>query len=187
MTDSPSQPAIPLATVIPGQPPPTPAEAALARAARGAYLLGALSAFFGILLAVLFGLFNRLPQFRLSFEIFGIAVFLVPGILLFWSRNLSRRPSRAGLALAVITCLYQFALACVLLACQMALRPISIVPVLGNAIWLAALTLLALDLLRASPALRAAELTRRPGFPVLPKPAGNLPASEKSAPADRTG
>jgi hypothetical protein len=141
------------------------ASRALALAARSLFLLGYLSAGYGIFAMVAYGYLNRFERFRLYFLGLGLLIWFAPGVLFVATGYLLNRRSRRGALIAMIVALFQSLCAAAMLFAFCTLPPISPIPIVMCVVWLAALGQLMLYLQRSLRAIDA-DVEHRPGFPV---------------------
>ena len=108
-------------------------------AIRSTRTLGYVSAVFGLVMMVAFGYFNRYPRFRPYFIGMGLLVWFIPGVLFLTASHFLRRRSRAAIVGAMATTAGQMVFAGALLVGTVTVEPVSPVPVILTALWVAAL------------------------------------------------
>ena len=149
--------------------PPTPPldrEIALLRTARSLKVLGLASGGWGAFFIVTWGYFNRSERFRPYFIVLGLIVWLVPGVLMClfaWTMETQRRRSSA--IWAILTAIGQGLFAIAGLIGSVILPPISPIPILLCAMWIAAIAQLIVYLKLSLPLLDI-DVERRHGFEV---------------------
>jgi hypothetical protein len=147
--------------------PPDAGDAKLTVAVRSTRLLGLATALFGLVVVVAFGYFNRYQRYQAWFIGIGLLVWFVPGVLYLTCAGYLARRRRgaavAGIALASV----QAVCAAAAFLANFMLTPISPIPVVLTALWLAALVQLIVQLRRVAEDLGADAQYHR-GFEPLP-------------------
>ena len=141
------------------------ASRALTLAARSLFLLGYLSAGYGIFAMVAYGYLNRFERFRVYFLALGLLIWFAPGVLFVATGYLLNRRSRTGAVMAMIVALFQSLCAAAMLFAFCTLPPISPIPIVMCAVWLLALGQLMVHLQRSLRAIES-DAEHCPGFPV---------------------
>ena len=144
-------------------------------------LIGFLSCALGVLVAYALGIANPYQLYRKYFFAGGITVWLAPGIAYLVASSLLRKGNSTGVITGLVAAGFQTICALATLVAQFILRPISVVPVLLSAIWLAAMCELLLDLRRCFVEMRFQSQERQRGFvplPVKPPNDDNLQARD---------
>jgi hypothetical protein len=173
------------ADVSPSLPPKGDPARPLHLAVRSSRLLGAASVLCGLVVILAFGYFNRYTLYRKHFIAGGMIVWFVPGVLLATcSHFLARRRKGAAVA-AMVVAFSQGVCAAALLYFSVTLTPVSPIPVILAALWVAAIVQLLHHLWRSLRAIevdvdhvRGFELDSAPPRAVLPladAPAENRP------------
>jgi hypothetical protein len=166
-------------------PPRSDPQRPIELAIRSTRLLGYVSIVFGLVMVLVFGYFNRYQRFRPHFIAMGLIVWFVPGVLFATASHFLRRRSRAAVVAAIATAAGQAVFAAALFVGSLTVQPVSPVPVVLTAAWVAALLQLIVHLRRSFESVRLDPDHVR-GFealkasaprPVLPieAPTGNLP------------
>jgi hypothetical protein len=146
---------------------------ALSLAMRSTHILGIVSALFGLVMIVAFGYLNRYQKFGPYFITLGLVVWFAPGVVFVASAYLLKRRARAGAIAAMVMAMLQTLCAAAILVAVCTLPPVSPIPIIMTALWIAALGQLMLHLQRSLRAIRA-DTTATPGFaldapqPVIP-------------------
>ena len=117
-------------------------------------LLGVVSGLFGLVMVMVFGYFNRLQRFRPYFIGLGLVVWFVPGVLYLAASHFMRRRSRTGVVTAMATAAGQGVFAAALLVGTLTVQPVSPIPVVLTALWVAALVQLIGHLRRSFESVR---------------------------------
>ena len=117
-------------------------------------LRGIVSTLFGLVMVLVFGYFNRLQRFRPYFIGLGLVVWFVPGVLYLAASHFMRRRSRAGVVTAMATAAGQGVFAAALLVGTLTVQPVSPIPVVLTAFWVAALVQLIGHLRRSFESVR---------------------------------
>jgi hypothetical protein len=142
-------------------------ERPLRLAIRSTRLLGGASAGYGIFFVFAYGYLNRYESYQLYFIIPGMLLWVIPGgLLLVNAYQLEQRRRRAAIAAMVIASIQGICAAAVFVA-QFFLPPMSPVPVLLNALWIAGNAQLVMHL-RQSLRLLEMDVEKRHGFEVTP-------------------
>lgn len=146
-------------------------------AVRSTRLLGATSMLCGLVVILAFGYFNRYTLYRRHFIAGGMAVWFVPGVLLTTcSYFLAHRRKGAAVA-AIVVAFGQGVCAAALLYFSVTLSPVSPIPVILAALWVAAIVQLLHHLWRSLAAIRVdAEHVR--GFELTDSPRPVLPLAD---------
>ena len=139
-----------LTTLPPKGDPRRPIELAI----RSTRALGVVSAVFGLVMMVAFGYFNRYLRFRPYFIGLGMVVWFVPGVLYLTAWHFMRRRSRAAVVSAMATAAGQAVFAAAMLVGSLTIQPVSPVPVVLAALWVAALVQLLVHLRRSLESVR---------------------------------
>ena len=108
-------------------------------AIRSTRTLGLVSALFGLVMMLVFGYFNRYLRFRAYFIAFGMVVWFVPGVLFLTASHFLRRRSRSAVIGAMAAAAAQAVFAGALFIGSLTVQPVSPIPVLLTALWVAAL------------------------------------------------
>ena len=149
----------------PPRPPSADPLRPLHLAIRSTRLLGFCSAVFGFVFLMAFGYFNRYRIYAHWGVGLGLVVWFVPGVLLMvCAMQLRQRRRGAAVVAMLITSVHAlFALAALVGSCT--LSPVSPIPILMSALWLAASVQLVIHL-RISLSLLEHDADRRKGFEV---------------------
>jgi hypothetical protein len=150
-------------------------------AIRSTRLLGAASALCGLLVIVAFGYLNRYTLYRKHFIAGGMVVWFVPGVLLTTcSYFLAQRRKIAAVA-AMGVAFAQGVCAATLLYFSVTLQPVSPVPVILAALWVAAIVQLLHHLWRSLAVIRVDSKWRK-GFDPLATPLASVaePAQDRT-------
>ena len=123
-------------------------------AIRSTRTLGIVSAAFGLVMMLAFGYLNRYPRFRPYFIGMGLIVWFVPGVLYLTAWHFMRRRSRAAVVSAMVTAGVQAVFAGTMFVGSLTLQPVSPVPVVLTALWVAALGQLIVHLRRSLESVR---------------------------------
>jgi hypothetical protein len=151
-------------------------------AVRSTWLLGAVSMLCGLIVVLAFGYFNPYRLYRHYFIVGGMGVWFVPGVLLVVSSVFLARRSLVAAGVATVTAFGQGVCAAVLFYASVTLEPVSAIPVVLSALWVAAIVQLIHHLWRSFASIRM-DVARRPGFdmgtpravlPVEADPAGDV-------------
>ena len=143
-------------------------------AVRSMWLLGIASVLCGLVIVVAFGYLNRYTRFRPYFIAGGLGIWFVPGVLLATcSVFLAQRSKTAAIA-AIVVAFGQGVCAAVLLYFSVTLEPVSPIPVILAALWVAAIVQLIHHLWRSLAAIRHDAEFRR-GFDLSGTPRRVLP------------
>jgi hypothetical protein len=153
-------------------------------AIRAARLLGLASGLFGLVFTFAFGYFNRYTTFRPYFIMMGLAVWLIPGVLLFtcaWlmDRQRSHRAAAGAMVIAAVDVLFALGM----FAVQFRLTPISPIPLILCLMWAAAAVQLIGYLWRSLPLLEA-DPARVHGFEIAPQPILKAEPADAQPPTD---
>ena len=108
-------------------------------AIRSTRTLGYVSALFGLVMMVVFGYFNRYLRFRPYFIGMGLLVWFVPGVLFLTASHFLRRRSRSAVVGAMAATAGQMVFAAAMFVGSLTVQPVSPVPVVLTALWVAAL------------------------------------------------
>lgn len=130
--------------------PQRPIETAI----RSTRTLGIVCVGFGLVMTVVFGYLNRYPRFRPYFIGMGLVVWFVPGVLYLAAWHFMRRRSRAAVLSAMVTAAVQGLFAAAMFVGSLTLQPVSPVPIVLTALWLAALGQLVVHLRRSLESVR---------------------------------
>jgi hypothetical protein len=133
-------------------------------------LLGIVSTLFGLVMVLVFGYFNRYQRFRPHFIALGLVVWFVPGVLYLAASHLMRGRRRGGVVTAMATAAGQGVFAAALFVGTLTVQPVSPVPVVLTALWVAALVQLLGHLRRSFESVRLDTQHVR-GFEALGAPA----------------
>jgi hypothetical protein len=142
-------------------------ERPLQLAIRSTRLLGAASAGYGIFFCFAYGYFNRFERFQLFFIAFGMLLWVVPGGLLLVNAYQLEQRRRSAAIVCMIIASIQGICAGALFAAQFFLPPMSPIPLVMCALWVAANVQLAIHLRRSLPLLQI-DVEKRHGFDVKP-------------------
>ena len=139
-----------LAPVPPRGDPQRPIELTI----RSTRTLGFVCTLFGLVMMVAFGYLNRYLRFRPHFIALGMVVWFVPGVLFLTASHFMRRRSRAAVVSAMVTAGAQIVFAAAMFVGSLTGQPVSPVPVVLTALWVAALGQLVLHLRRSLESVR---------------------------------
>lgn len=117
-------------------------------------LMAVMSIATGLFVLVSYGYLNRLPQFRVWFELAGVWVWILPGMGFAIAGSFMGRRARWAAVLGIITAVAQGTIALGFLVANFVLRPISIVPIVICFAWVAALAQMIVHLRRAIPIMQ---------------------------------
>jgi hypothetical protein len=142
-------------------------ERPLRLAIRSTRLLGIVSSVYGIFFVFAYGYLNRFERWQLVFIALGMLLWVIPGVLLLVNAyQLQQRRRRAAITCMVVA-IAQGVCALAIFAANFFLTPISPIPVVLSALWVAAIVQLVMHL---SQSLRvmAVDVEKRHGFEVKP-------------------
>jgi hypothetical protein len=153
-------------------PPPADPLRPLALAIRSTRLLGFCSAVFGLVFLMAFGYFNPYRLYAHWGVAIGLVIWFVPGVLLMLcAAQLQQRRRSAAVGAMLITSVHAlFALAALVGSCT--LSPVSPIPIILSALWVAATAQLVGHLRRSLPLLER-DAERRQGFEVQMRKTGD--------------
>ena len=142
-------------------------ERPLRLAIRSTRLLGASSAGYGICFCFAYGYLNRYERYQLFFITFGLLLWVIPGgLLLVNSYQLAQR-RRAAAIICMIIAGAQGGAALVLFIAQFFLPPMSPIPLVLSALWVAGNAQLVHHLWQSFPLLQI-DVEKHHGFEVKP-------------------
>ena len=149
-----------------------PTQRPLALAIRSTRLLGFCSAVFGLVFVMAFGYFNPYRLYAHWGIAIGLVIWFVPGVLLMLcAAQLQQRRRSAAVGAILITAAHVlFALAALVGSCT--LEPVSPIPIILSALWVAATVQLIVHLRKSLPLLEH-DAERRQGFEVQMKKTGD--------------
>jgi len=134
-------------------------------AIRSLRLLGLACAGYGVFFTFAYGYLNRYERYRISFIAMGVFLWVIPGaIFLVNSRQIEQRQRRAAIS-AMCIAIAQGLCAAALFVLNFFLTPISPIPVVLSALWVAAEAQLVFHLRQSLPLLEI-DAERHHGFDV---------------------
>jgi hypothetical protein len=157
--------------VLASPPPPPKSDPArpLHLAIRSTRLLGAASVLCGLVVILAFGYFNHYALYRNHFIAGGMIVWFVPGVLLATCSHFLSHRRKGAVVAAMVVAFAQGVFAATLLYLSVTLTPVSPIPVILAALWVAAIVQLLHHLWRSVGAIRV-DAKWRKGFEPLPIP-----------------
>ena len=142
-------------------------ERPLRLAIRSTRLLGAVSAAYGVFFVFAYGYLNRYQRYQLFFIVFGMVLWVIPGVLLLVNAAQLDQRRRSGAVAAMIVAFLQGLCALALFVANFYFTPISPIPVVLSALWVAAIVQLLVHLFRSFRLLES-DAEGRHGFQVQP-------------------
>ena len=140
----------------------------LTLAIRSARILGVFGIVIGVIFIAVLGFFNRVERFRPLYIAFGLAVLVLPGVLYLACIPHLRRHRLAALIVTLVIAAIQTLCAAAALIASCTLSPVSAIPIVLSALWLAAMIQLLFHLSRGFIAMRLDALAEQRGFePVM--------------------
>ena len=127
----------------------------LRTAVRSTCVVGVISTIVGLGVVLAFGYFNPYRRFRFYFIGLGMAVWLIPGVLMLLATVYIERRRRAAVIGALAAVGVQAVLAACLLYATATLPPVSPMPIVLCVLWLIVLVRLLVELRRCFAAIRA--------------------------------
>jgi hypothetical protein len=138
-------------------------ERPLRLAIRSTRLLGIASAGYGIFFVFAYGYLNRYQRYQMFFILFGMLLWVLPGVLLLVNAHQLEQRRRRAAIVCIVAATLQGIAALALFVAQFYFTPVSPIPLVLSALWVAAIVQLVVHLYRSLPLLQI-DTERRRGF-----------------------